>query len=81
MQKKLRGLDALEKRVAKLEKQLAETKSTGAQACRTQAGCTQAGCEEAASQRLGGHAHAQGAGRDLEAHGRRARLLAVELDR
>ena len=37
MQKKLRGLDALEKRVAKLEQQLAATKKPAASASKTTA--------------------------------------------
>ena len=81
MQKKLRGLDELEKRVAKLEKQVAATAKPAPkpeEARRAQAG----GSEDrlrwpsaAGTRRRSAPRH------DLEPHRRRARLLAVELDR
>ena len=73
---KLRGLDALEKRVAALEKQVAARRSR--RRPRQAGGAEARDAEEAA--RLGGNAQPQRARDDLEAHRRRARLLAVELD-
>ncbi len=81
VQKKVRGLDALEKRVAKLEKRVAELskpkRASASRSRRRRLERRQPRRRESA--RLARDAQADPRRHDLETHRRRARLLAVEL--